>query len=160
MLGAYNVMAAAVAHGIHRVVHTGPFMMGDRGAFGYDWDTTIVDDAPPRPGIGWVYIPSKLAGQEICRIFAEHFGLSVPALAFAQFVNPDVEPPHGVAPLSVSWEDAARAVRAALEVETLPHPYEYFHIGVDLPHGVFPIEKAHSLLGWRARDLLEAFYLR
>ena len=150
MLGAYNVMAAAVAHGIQRVVHTGPFMLGDRGAFGYDWDTYIVDDVPPRPGIEWVYIPSKLAGQEICRIFAEHYGLSVPALAFAQFVNPDVEPPHGVAPLSVSWQDAARAVRAALEVETLPHPYEYFHIGVDLPHGVFVTEKAERLLGWQA----------
>jgi nucleoside-diphosphate-sugar epimerase len=160
MLGAYNVMAAAVAHGIHRVVHTGPYMMGDRGAFGYDWDTYIVDDAPPRPGIGWVYIPSKLAGQEICRIYAEHFGLSVPALGFAQFVNPEVKPPHGVSPLAVSWEDAARAVRAALEVETLPRAYEYFHIGVDLPHGVFPIEKAHSLLGWQARDLLEEFYGR
>ncbi len=160
MLGAYNVMAAAVAHGIHRVVHTGPFMMGDRGAFGYDWDSYIVDDTPPRPGIGWVYIPSKLAGQEICRIYAEHFGLSVPALGFAQFVNPDVRPPHGVQQLSVSWEDAARAVRAALEVETLPHPYEYFHIGVDLPHGVFPIEKAQSLLGWQAENRLEKYYRR
>ena len=160
MLGAYNVMAAAVAHGIHRVVHTGPFMMGDRGAFGYDWDTYVVDDAPPRPGIGWVYIPSKLAGQEICRIYAEHFGLSVPALGFAQFVNPDVRPPHGIAPLAVSWEDAARAVRAALEVETLPHAYEYFHIGVDLPHGVFPVEKAERLLGWRAQESLVDFYKR
>lgn len=160
MIGAYNVMQAAVAHGIFRVVHTGPFMLGDQGAFGYDWDTYIVDDAPPRPGIEWVYIPSKLAGQEICRIFAEHYGLCVPALAFAQFVNPDVEPPHGVAPLSVSWQDAARAVRAALEAETLPHAYEYFHIGVDLPHGVFVTEKAEKLLGWQAQDLLEDFYLR
>ncbi|MEZ4633547.1 MAG: NAD-dependent epimerase/dehydratase family protein [Caldilineaceae bacterium] len=29
-LGAFNVMRAAVAHGIHRVVHTGPFMLGER----------------------------------------------------------------------------------------------------------------------------------
>ena len=111
-VGAYNVMRAAVAHGIRRVVHTGPFMLGDRGAFGYDWDEQIVDDVPPRPGIGWIYFPSKHLGQAICRIFAEHHGLSVPALTFCEFYNPDVPRSRRLHPLAISWQDAARAIRA------------------------------------------------
>ncbi len=159
-VGAYNVMEAAVGHGIWRVVHTGPFMLGDRGAVGYDWDEQIVDDVPPRPGIGWIYFPSKHLGQAICQIFAQHYGLSVPALAFCEFYNPDVPRTHRLNPLSISWQDSARAIRAALEVDSLPHPFEYFHIGTDLPHDVFSNEKAKRLLNWQPQDCFEELYTR
>ncbi len=158
-LGAYNVMRAAVAHGIHRVVHTGPFMLGERGAGGYDWDDYVVDDVPPRPGTGWVYIPSKLLGQEICRLFADQFGLSVPTLTFCAFRNPDV-PSRYIHPLSVSWQDAARALRCAVAAPEMPSPYETMHIGAELPHGVFPIDKAKRLLGWRPQHTFEDLYRR
>jgi nucleoside-diphosphate-sugar epimerase len=158
-LGAFHIMQAAVTHNIHRVVHTGPFMLGDRGAGGYDWDEYVVDDVPPRPGTGWVYIPSKLLGQEICRVFAEHYGLSVPALTFCAFRNPAV-PSRYVHPLSVSWIDAGHAIHCALTVETLPEPYIYFHIGADLPHGVFPNQKAKTILGWQPQDRFEDIYGR
>lgn len=156
-LGAFHVMQAAVAHGIHRIVHTGPFMLGERGAGGYDWDDFIVDEVPPRPGTGWVYLPSKLLGQEICRIFAEYYSLSVPTLTFCAFRNPDV-PSRYVHPLSVSWQDAAQAIGCALAITDLPSPYEYFHIGADLPHGVFPNLKAKTLLGWQPRHTFEDIY--
>ncbi len=159
-VGAYNVMEAAVAQKIHRVVHTGPFMLGDRGAFGYDWDERIVDDVPPRPGIGWIYFPSKRLGQAICRIFAGHYGLSVPALAFCEFYNPDVPRSRRLHPLSISWQDSARAIRAALEIDSLPHSFEYFHIGTELPHDVFSNEKAKRLLGWQPRDNFARLYTR
>ncbi|BCX03501.1 MAG: hypothetical protein KatS3mg053_1439 [Candidatus Roseilinea sp.] len=157
-LGAYNVMRAAVAHGIQRVVHTGPFMLGAHDRTGYDWDHDIVDDVPPRPGKDWVYMMSKYFGQEICRIFAEHHGLVVPALTFCQFVESST--PYGprIHPLTISWGDAARAIRCALEVTTLPSPFEYFHIGADLPHGVFRNDKAKRLLSWQPRDALESHY--
>jgi nucleoside-diphosphate-sugar epimerase len=158
-LSAFHVMQAAVAHRIHRVVHTGPFMLGDRGAGGYDWDESVVDDVPPRPGTSWVYIPSKLLGQEICRVFAEHYGLSVPTLTFCAFRNPAV-PSRYIHPLSVSWLDAAHAIHCALTVKTLPEPYVYFHIGADLPHGVFPNQKAKTILGWQPRDRFEDIYGR
>ena len=162
-IGAYNVMAAAVAHGIQRVVHTGPFMLGPRGDGGYDWDNFLVDDIPPRPGVWWVYLPSKLLGQEICRIFAEHYGLCVPTLTFAQFVNPAVLPrPEGmrISTLAVSWMDAANAIRCALAIDGLPSPYEYMHIGADTPLSVFPNEKAKRLLNWQPRDRFEEVYAR
>ena len=158
-LGAYNVMRAAVAHGIHRVVHTGPFMLGERGAGGYDWDDYVVDDVPARPGTGWVYIPSKLLGQEICRVFAVNHGLSVPTLTFCAFRNPDV-PSRYIHPLSVSWQDAARALRCAVAAPEMPAPYEYMHIGAELPHGVYPMDKAKRLLGWTPEHSFEDLYRR
>jgi nucleoside-diphosphate-sugar epimerase len=158
-IGAFNVMQAAVAHGIKRVVHTGPFMLGQRGGGGYDWDTYLVDDIAPRPGVWWVYLPSKLLGQEICRIFAEHYGLCVPTLTFAQFVNPEVLPKR-ISTLAVSWMDAANAIRCALTTDKLSSPYEYMHIGADTPLGVFPNEKAKRLLGWQPRDDFREVYAR
>jgi nucleoside-diphosphate-sugar epimerase len=160
MLGARHIMEAAVTHGIQRVVHTGPFQLGTRGPLGYDWDYTIVDDVPARPGTDWIYFLSKLCGQELVKIYAHAHGLSVPALTFCEFLNPDVIQMHNIHPLSVSWPDSARAIRAALEVQTLPSPFEYFHIGAPLPHGISDVSKAERLLGWRARDMLEVFYRR
>lgn len=166
-LGAYHVMRAAVAHKIRRIVHTGPYLIAQEGAAGYRWDDWVVDDVPARPGTDWVYLPSKLLGKEVCRIFAEHYGLEVPALAFVHLRNPDIEvqfpdvpPGWRLYPFSVSWTDAALAVRAALEVRALPAPFEYFHIGAELPHGMYPMDKAKRLLGWEARDRFEEYYTR
>jgi NAD+ dependent glucose-6-phosphate dehydrogenase len=160
MLGAWNVMRAAVARGIHRVVHTGPYMLGDRGSYGYDWDYGIVDDVPPRPGTSWLYFMSKLCGQEIARIYAQQHGLSVPTLTFCSFRNPDAPTGYPIHPLTVSWRDASRAIRCALEVQTLPSPFEYFHIGADLPHDVYSNEKAKRLLKWQPQDTFERDYAR
>jgi len=159
LLGAFNVMRAAVAHGIRRVVHTGPFMLGQKGAGGYYWDDYLVDDIPARPGDGMVsYIITKLLGQEVCRIYAEQYQLEVPTLTFAGFYNPEVVT-AGLATLAVSWADAARAIRCAVEVPNLPSPYEYMHIGADTPLGVFPNDKAKRILNWQPQDDLHQWWL-
>ncbi len=159
LLGAENVLRAAVAHGIRRVVHTGPYQLGQRGAAGYDWDDEVPDDAPPRPG-AHRYFHTKYLAQELCRAYAEYYGLEVPTLLFCNFVNPAVSRDNPLYPFTVSWEDAARALRRALEVAALPAPYEVFHINADLPHGVFPNRKAWALLGWQPRDSLARYYRR
>ena len=165
-VGAYHVMRAAVDLGIQRVVHTGPYLLSQQGPSGYRWDDWIVDDAPARPGTDWVYLPSKLLGKEICRIYAEHYGLEVPALAFVHLRNQDIQaypdspPGWRLYPFSVSWRDAARAVRAGLEVDELPSPFEFVHIGAELPHGVYPMGKAKRVLGWEAVDTFENLYTR
>jgi nucleoside-diphosphate-sugar epimerase len=157
-IGAYNIMRAAVAHGIRRVVQTGPFQMGRDGAAGYDWDTRIVEDVPARPGGFWdLYMHSKLAGQEICRIFAEHYGLEVPNLLFCNFVDPEKTPAFEINSFAISWQDAASAIAASLEA-SLPSPYEVLHINADLPHNVFPNDKAKRILGWRPQDDLRKFW--
>lgn len=149
-IGAYHVMRAAVAHRVRRVVHTGPLqVLNDRQA-GYAWDFDIPDEAPPRPG-AWLYLHTKYLGQEIVRRFAEQFDLEVPALLYCNFVNPQTA--RGpINPMTVSWDDAGHAMRRAVEVPSLPTPFEIFHVLADLPHGKYSGEKAYRLLGWSPRD--------
>jgi nucleoside-diphosphate-sugar epimerase len=61
--------------------------------------------------------------------------------------------------MTVSWSDAARAMRCALEVPSLPRPFEVFHILADLPHGKYTNEKARRLLGWRPHDTLSHLWV-
>jgi nucleoside-diphosphate-sugar epimerase len=100
-----------------------------------------------------LYAHSKYLGQEICRVFAEHYDLEVPTLLYTQFVNPDVT--ENLYPFAVSWQDSARALRRALEVGTLPSPFEVMNITADLPHGRHSARRAREVLGWEAQDRLE-----
>jgi len=160
-IGAYNVMRAAVAHRIRRVVHTGPLQVSSEWPAGYGMDFGVPDAAPGRSG-GWLYGHSKFLGQEVVRLFAEAYDLEVPALYFSIFVNPETaEPrPGGVHPMTISWEDSGDAMRRALEVPSLPSPFEIFHILADLPHGRYSSRKAQQLLGWRPRDTLSNLWAR
>jgi nucleoside-diphosphate-sugar epimerase len=160
-LGAYNVMAAAVAHKIRRVVHTGPQLVAPHWSGGYCGDFAVPDDAPPRPGTN-LYGHTKYLGQELVRLFAEAYDLQVPTLLFTSLVNPETAATHpgGVHPMSISWEDAGLAVRRALETPDLPSPFERLHILADLPHGIYSAAKARRLLGWRPRDNLAHLWAR
>lgn len=161
MLGAYNVMRAAVELGIQRIVHTGPFQLGLDHPAGYTYDWDLADDTPARPGDD-LYILTKLLGQEICRIFAEERKLEVPALLFCAFVAPESPPPEplGTFPFSISWADAAAAIRQALRIPSFPRPFQILHIQADLPHGKYRNTKAKHLLDWQPKDQLEAHWLR
>jgi nucleoside-diphosphate-sugar epimerase len=155
-LGAYNVMRAAVENGIRRVVHTGPQLVTLGSPAGYNTDYFITADAPPRPS-DHLYGHSKYLGQEICRVFAEYYGLEVPVLLFNNFSSPERlrARDRGSSPFAVSWEDAGRAMQRALEAPGFPSPFEVMHILSDLPHGKFDNEKAKRLLDWQPRDRLE-----
>ena len=87
-LGAYNVMRAAVAQGVKRVVHTGPQVVSPDHSAGYGADFGVPDEAPIRAGAN-VYFHSKYLGLEICRVFAENHGVEVAALLLSTFVNPE-----------------------------------------------------------------------
>ena len=155
MLGAYHVVRAAVAHGIRRVVQTGPQQVTMDPRVGYWDDYDLPGDVPARPGRS-LYAHSKYLGQEICRVFAEYHGLEVPTLLYTQFVAPEVtEYLHWFA---VSWQDSARAIRRALEVPALPAPFEVMNICADLPHGRVSPERARAVLGWEPRDAMERLW--
>jgi len=155
-LGAYNIMRAAVAHDIRRVVQTGPAQNLLPEADGYYWDYDV-PEALPRPGTA-LYFHTKFLGQEICRVFAENYGLEVPNLLFQQFANPTI--PFGLTQFSVSWQDSALAIRRALEVPSYPFPYEVLNISCDLPHGKYSNTRAKSVLNWQPRDNMEDHYQR
>jgi nucleoside-diphosphate-sugar epimerase len=160
-LGAHHIACAAVAHGIRRVVQTGPQQVTMDRPGGYWWDFDVPDDAPARPG-SLLYSMTKFLGQEVLRVFAEQHGLEVPVLLFSRFVDPAVNRPNvdGMFPMTVSWQDAGLAIRRALEAPSLPSPLEVFHILADLPHGKYSNAKAKRLLGWQPRDNLEHLWGR
>jgi nucleoside-diphosphate-sugar epimerase len=160
-IGAYNVMRAAVANGIRRVVHTGPLQVASEWPAGYGLDFDVPPDAPGRSG-GRLYGHSKILGQEIVRLFADAYDLEVPVLLFTKFVDPATAKPQtgGVHPMSISWADAGEAMRHALEIPTLPSPFELFHITTRLPQGKYPGGKAERLLEWRPRDDLHHLWAR
>ena len=154
-IGAYNVMCAAVAHNIRRVVHTGPLVQHLRGVGDHMGDYDLHVDAPPRP-YDHLYIHSKYLGTEICRVFAEFYGLEVPALLFMMLYDPTMPVPPW--PFMISWPDTGRSLRRALEVTSLPSPFEMVNISADLPHGRFDFRKAQDLLDWQPRDTLADFW--
>ncbi len=160
-LGAYNVMRAAVAQGIRRVVHTGPQMVMQEQVAGYRWNSGVGSDVPMRPGV-LVYLHSKYMGEEVVRTFAEAYGLEVPTFYFNHFANPATVKAsrEGINSFTVSWNDAALALRRGLEVPSLPRPFETFLISADLPHGYVSNEKAKRLLGWQPRDRFENRWMR
>jgi len=158
--GAFNVMRAAQKHGIKKVVHTGPQLvsLGHSGDYHHDWG--VMDDVPPRGGLG-LYGTTKQLGHEICRIFAEECDIQVITLVYASLVDPQtLEPGGDIYPFSVSWSDSGEAVRCALAAGELPHPFENFLILADMPHGKFLSEKARRLLGWQPKDNFEAQWKR
>lgn len=154
-VGAYHVMQAAVAHGIRRVVHTGPLVQHLAGWGDYTWDYDVPPDAPGRP-YDQLYIHSKYLGQEICRVFAEYYGLEVPALLFMALYNPAM--PVASHPFMISWPDTGRALRRALEVTSLPSPFELVFVSADVPHGHYDHSKARRVLDWVPRHGLEDFW--
>ncbi|HET7767370.1 MAG TPA: NAD(P)-dependent oxidoreductase [Chloroflexota bacterium] len=156
MLGAYNVLRAAVATGVKRVVHTGPEVI--ISGYWHDHDVTI--EAPPRPGTNY-YLLTKYLGQEVVRSFAEHHQLEVIALYFHVFSPGDAAEPHrGASPFLVSWEDTGSAFRCAVEAPRMPNRYEPFIITGDLPHGKFNAEKAQRLLGWQPQHAFPQHWRR
>ncbi|HSH79071.1 MAG TPA: NAD-dependent epimerase/dehydratase family protein [Herpetosiphonaceae bacterium] len=150
-LGAYNIARAAVEHGIRRIVQTGPQLVTLQHEEDYTSDYDIPAEAPPRPG-RYLYGHSKFLGQEIIRVFADYYGLEVPVLLFNQLAQPDAPQAQRLDPFAVSWRDAARAIHRAIELPTLPRPFEVLNVGADLPHGRYTHRRATEILGWQARD--------
>ena len=160
--GSYNAMAAAVHHGIRRVINTGPHFT-IAGPTYENLDHLIGPDIPTQSGT-LLYAITKSLGQEICRVFTENHDVSVLTLLFYNFRYPDDHSADGqdFTPFSVTWQDAAQAFRPALTVDldSLPSRCELFYIFADLPHGKFSNEKAKRVLGWQPTNSLEQFWKR
>lgn len=151
--GCYNAMRAAVAHGIRRVINTGPhFTIAGRT---YEqFDVAIPPDIPPQPGTN-LYALTKSLGQETCRIFTEHHDLYVQTYLFYNFRNTaQLTPGSDATPFAISWENAAEVFALGLEIDfdDLPSRCEVFYIFTDMPHGKFSNEKAKRILGFEPRD--------
>ena len=159
--GTYNGIRAAVAQGQSRFVNTGPHFT-QVGPSYESFDFEINEEVPLHSGTN-LYAHSKSVGQEICRVFAANYPINVLTTLFLSFRNaqPEDEQLGGdTNPFSVTFPDAARAIRKCLEIDlqTLPSRCEIFHITTDTPHGRYSNAKARRLLDWAPQDLLEGYW--
>lgn len=152
-LGCYNIMRTAVAHGIRRIINTGPhFTIAGPSYEGFDH--AISPDVPPHPGIN-LYALSKSLGQEICRAFTLTHEIYVQDYLFYSFRDvQQLRPGAGGVPFVVTWRDAAELFRLGLDIELarLPSRCEVFFILGDTPQQKFLNDKAKHILGFAPRD--------
>ena len=158
--GCYNVMTAAVTHGVRRVVNTGPhFTLSGATYERFDYD--VGPDIPAQPGTN-LYALTKSLGHEICRVFTRNHDVYVIGLFFYNFRPEESQVGQDLTPYSVTWEDTGRAFASALSVDldTLPSRWESFFVFADLPHNKFDNEKVKRLLGWRPTQDLHEFWTK
>ena len=160
-LGCFHVMEAAVAHGIRRVINTGPhFTIAGPG---YEhFDHAISPDAPPHPGTG-LYPLTKSLGHRVCQRFAAAHDLWVQEYLFYILRDPDeISPGDRGIPFVISWADAAEAFRLGLEIDLadLPSKCEVFFFLADLPQTKFLNDKAKRILGFAPQDDLATLWRR
>ena len=169
-LGNYNMMLAAETHKISRIINTGPHFQ-IAGPTYEDYDFELNPDMPPQPGVN-LYALSKSLGQEICNQFTrKNDFIFLQTLLFYIFYDENyiraaenTPQPSGSdpAPFSVTWTDAAEAIKLALEIDlkNLPSRSESYFINSNLPHNKFSNQKAKSILGWNATKDFEELWNR
>jgi len=162
LVGAYNVMKAAVDCGIKRIIHTGPrhTRMGFEGDYWPDFD--VPDEAPLHPGSD-LYALTKHLGGQVVRVFSEEHNLEVLCFLFCSFRPGDggaAADGSGVHPLTVAWEDTGEPFKLGLQLDRLDSNYEVFDITVELPHGKFETGKAQRMLGWKPEFTFDRLYSR
>ncbi|MFN8496206.1 MAG: NAD(P)-dependent oxidoreductase [Caldilineaceae bacterium] len=158
-LGCYNMMRAAVTHGIRRVINTGPHF-AVAGPTYERFDFNLSPDMPPQPGTN-LYALTKALGQEICRVYTENHDLYVQTYLFYNFHDPaTLTPGNDATPFSVSWRNAVEIFRLGLEIpfEQLPSRCEVFNVFTDMPHGKFSNDKAKRILGFQPWADIEALW--
>ena len=158
--GCYNMMQAAVTHGIRRVINTGPYFTVAGPNITECFDFGIGPDIPPQSGTN-IYAITKSMGLEICRVFSQHHDISVQTYLFYHFVDPEtIQPGAEHAPYVVSWENAAEVFTLGLEIDlsALPSRSEVFYVFADMPHGKFSNEKTKRILGFQPRRDVERLW--
>ena len=102
-------MKAASAHGIEKIIHSGPQYV--RRTYDHDFD---VADVPPGYGTGYYCLTKGLAS-EICRIYARAHGLQIVSFVFNGLGPKPGERAVEVdyPPFTVVWEDLQQACRLA-----------------------------------------------
>ena len=160
-IGCYNLMLAAVEHGIKRFINTGPhFTITGPPYEGFDYG--LVPEVPPQSGTN-LYAHSKSLGQEVCRLFTEHHDIWVQEYLFYNFREvTELKPGAGGVPFIVSWGDAGEIFRLGLDVDLakLPSKCEVFFVLGDMPHGKFLNDKAKRILGFAPKDDLSVLWRR
>ena len=154
--GAWHVMRAAAAHGIEKVIHTGPQSV--RHAYEHDFD---IVDLPPASGSGY-YGCTKLLSREICRIFAQAYGIHTLYFVFAGLGPSPKKAVSGqdVPLFRIFWEDLQHACRLALAVESIPDHFQEFNVFSCEEHGKYRLDKLRTILGFEPTQRWADYFKR
>ena len=161
------MMRAAEEHKISRIINTGPhFVLAGPSLETYDFN--INPDIPIQSGVN-IYALTKSLGNEICKIFAgNNQFIYVQTLLFYHLYSDELilggsdkkfeKVKQSLNPFSVTWEDAAMAIKLALEIELekLDSRAETYFISEDLPHTKFINSKAKNKLGWEPKVQIDS----
>lgn len=154
--GAFHVMRAAAAHGIKKVIITGPQLV--RGGYDNDFD---VDDVPPTVSTGYNVL-TKYLSIELCKAYARAYGIQTIFFLF-NGLGPKPTAPvskQDFPPMVIVWEDLHHACRLALEVESVPDNCQVFTMLSYLGHGKYLIDKAKRILGYEPLEPVQEYYKR
>ena len=109
IVGTYHVLEAARRAGVPRVVYAS----SNRVTGMYPTTTRVGPEAPPRPD--GFYGVSKVAGEALCRLYADKFGVSTIALRIGSYESEPSSPRERATWLSPG--DAVRAFIAAMTTD-------------------------------------------
>jgi uronate dehydrogenase len=154
--GTYHLLWAAHQLGVKRFVYTSTLSV-----FGWTSDLgpeRLTEASRPRPAEP--YGLTKYFGEEACRLFAEHLGLSVVVLRLCNLCDdarwreaqqwiPKNKQMRNWRNMATHISDVARAIHLALTVPNLH--WEIIHIAADNKDRLTTIRKAKDVLGFWPR---------
>lgn len=140
VVGTYHVLEAARRAGVSRVV----FASSNRVTGSYPVSETVSPSDPPRPD--GFYGVSKVAGETLCRLYSDKFGLSTISVRIGSFEERPEDARHSRTWLSHG--DALRAFDAAMATEV--HTAVFYAVSRN-PERWWSLEEGENL-GFGPRD--------
>ncbi|SBT48807.1 NAD-dependent epimerase/dehydratase family protein [Micromonospora auratinigra] len=146
VVGTYHVLEGARRAGVRRVVYAS----SNRATGCYPCDVPVHPSMPPRPD--GVYGAMKVAGEALCQLYADKFGLSAVAVRIGSYE----ERPADLRQLStwLSPADCLRAFRAAMSAPAVG--YACFYAVSANTRGWWSLEPG-TALGFVPQDDAEQF---
>jgi uronate dehydrogenase len=147
--GTWNVLEAARRASVRRFVYTSSLMV----VWGYDPPTWVAADASPRP-VG-TYAVTKQFGEELCRHYAQSFGLSVVCLRIAKPIDlaDTAWKQRAIRPQWLAFPDLIEAYRRALIAPGIG--FETVTVVGESSRRRWDLSKAEKVLGYRPALRLE-----
>ena len=147
--GTYNLLTAAAAEGVRRVVHISSLA----ALRGYDETFAVTEDWQPQPGDDPTALAEYLA-ECTSREFARGLQLEGVALRIGKVVRAESIKGQPFDPLWVDERDVVQAVSLALRTSKPTSPsgtngWTVLHILSDSPRARFSVSKARQLLGYQ-----------
>lgn len=140
IVGTYHVLEAARRAGVPRVVYAS----SNRLTGSYATSDHVSPDMPPRPD--GFYGVSKVAGEALCRLYADKFGMSTVALRIGSY-----EERPASAREQRTWLSPADAVRAVVAAMTTTEHTAVFY-AVSANTGGWWDRRAGEAVGFFPRD--------